>query len=106
MHDKLVSDIEDLKSRRETIKAKAAVARTQEMVSGYTSGSDKAESVIEAFNRREEKVDRQLDTADAMTELSEEPVDDAAELEAKYADAASDAAVDDALAKLKAEMGL
>ena len=106
MHDKLVSDIEDLKSRRETIKAKAAVARTQEMVSGYTSGSDKAESVIEAFNRMEEKVDRQLDTADAMTELSEEPVDDAAELEAKYADAASDAAVDDALAKLKAEMGL
>ena len=37
MHDKLVSDIEDLKSRRETIKAKMAVAKTQEKVAGYTS---------------------------------------------------------------------
>ena len=106
MHDKLVSDIEDLKARRETIKAKAAVARTQEMVGGFTSGSDKAESVIEAFNRMEAKVDRELDTADAMAELNEKPVDDAAALEAKYADAADDAAVDDALAKLKADMGL
>ena len=106
MHDKLVSDIEDLKARRETIKAKAAVARTQEMVGGFTSGSDKAESVIEAFNRMEAKVDRELDTADAMAELNEKPADDAAALEAKYADAADDAAVDDALAKLKADMGL
>lgn len=106
MHDKLVSDIEDLKARRETIKAKAAVARTQEMVSGYTSGSDKAESAIEAFNRMEAKVDRDLDAANAMAELSEEPVDEAAALKAKYADAADDAAVEDALAKLKADMGL
>ena len=106
MHDKLVGDIEDLKARRETIKAKAAVARTQEMVGGFTSGSDKAESAIEAFNRMEAKVDRELDTADAMAELNEKPVDDAAALEAKYADAADDAAVDDALAKLKADMGL
>ena len=106
MHDKLVGDIEDLKARRETIKAKAAVARTQEMVGGFTSGSDKAESAIEAFNRMEAKVDRELDTADAMAELNEKPVDDAAALEAKYADADDDAAVDDALAKLKADMGL
>ena len=106
MHDKLVSDIEDLKARREAIKAKAAVARTQEKVSGYTSGSDRAESALEAFDRMEAKVDRQLDTADAMAELSEQPVDEAAALEAKYAAASDDAAVDDALAKLKAEMGL
>lgn len=106
MHDKLVGDIEDLKARRETIKAKAAVARTQEMVGGYTSGSDKAESAIEAFNRMEAKVDRDLDAANAMAELNQAPVDEAAALEAKYADAADDAAVDDALAKLKADMGL
>lgn len=106
MHDKLVSDIEDLKSRRETIKAKMAVAKTQEKVAGFTSGADKAESAIEAFNRMEEKADRALDTSDAMAELNEEPVDDAAALEAKYADVASDAAVDDELARLKAEMGL
>ena len=106
MHDKLVSDIEDLKSRRETIKAKMAVAKTQEKVAGYTSGADKAESAIEAFNRMEEKADRMLDTADAMAELNTEPVDDAETLAEKYAGAANDAAVDDELARLKAEMGL
>ena len=106
MHDKLVSDIEDLKSRRETIKAKMAVAETQQKVAGFTSGSDKAESAIEAFNRMEEKADRMLDTANAMSELNTEPVDDAAALEAKYASAATDAAVEDDLARLKAEMGL
>ncbi len=106
MHDKLVSDIENLKSRRETIKAKMAVAETQEKVAGFTSGADKAESAIEAFNRMEEKADRALDTADAMAELNAEPADDAAALEAKYADAVNDAAVEDDLARLKAEMGL
>ncbi|WP_075278805.1 PspA/IM30 family protein [Thermophilibacter provencensis] len=106
MHDKLVSDIEDLKGRRETIKAKMAVAKTQEKVAGYTSGSDKAESAIEAFNRMEEKADRMLDTADAIAELNTEPVDDAEALAQKYAGATDDAAVDDELARLKAEMGL
>lgn len=106
MHDKLVSDIEDLKQRRETIKAKMAVAKTQEKVAGYSAGADKAEGAIEAFNRMEAKADRMLDTADAMAELNEEPVDEVAALEAKYADATSDAAVDDELARLKAEMGL
>ena len=106
MHDKLVSDIENLKSRRETIKAKMAVAETQEKVAGFTSGADKAESAIEAFNRMEEKADRALDTADAMAELNAEPADDAAALEAKYADAVNDSAVEDDLARLKAEMGL
>lgn len=106
IHDKLVSDIEDLKSRRETIKAKMAVAKTQEKVAGFTSGADKAENAIEAFNRMEEKADRMLDTADAMAELSTEPVDDAETLAEKYSGAANSAAVDDELARLKAEMGL
>ena len=106
MHDKLVSDIENLKSRRETIKAKVAVAKTQEKVTGFTSGSDRAESAIEAFDRMEAKADRMLDTADAMAELNEEPADEVADLEKKYASAVNDAAVDDDLARLKAEMGL
>ena len=106
MHDKLVSDIEDLKSRRESIKAKMAVAETQEKVAGFTSGADKAESAIEAFNRMEEKADRALDTSDAMAELNEEPIDEVAALEEKYSSVADDAAVDEELARLKAEMGL
>ena len=106
MHDKLVSDIENLKSRRETIKAKVAVAKTQEKVAGFTSGSDRAESAIAAFDRMEAKADRMLDTADAMAELNENPTDDIADLEQKYSSVADSAAVDDELARLKAEMGL
>lgn len=106
MHDKLVGDIENLKSRRETIKAKVAVAKTQERVAGFTSGSDRAESAIAAFDRMEAKADRMLDTADAMAELNEEPVDEVAALEEKYASVTDDAAIEDELARLKAEMGL
>lgn len=106
MHDKLVSDIEDLKSRRETIKAKTAVARTQERVAGYASSTEKAESAMRSFNRMEEKADRMLDTADAMTELNATPVDDAEALAEKYGSVASDASVDDELERLKEEMGL
>lgn len=106
MHDKLVSDIEDLKSRRETIKAKTAVARTQERVAGYVSSTEKAESAMRSFNRMEEKADRMLDTADAMTELNATPVDDAEALAEKYGSVTSDASVDDELERLKEEMGL
>lgn len=47
-----------------------------------------------------------LDRSNALSELNAKPVDDAAALEAKYAAAGNDAAVDDELARLKAEMGL
>lgn len=106
MHDKLVGDIENLKSRRETIKAKAAVAKTQEQVNSFTSGADKAAGAIDAFNRMEEKVDKELDTANAMEELNKQPVDEAAELEEKYKAAGNTAAVDADLARLKSELGL
>ena len=106
MHDKLVSDIEQLKSRRESIKAKSAVAKTQSMVNEMTSGTDKAAGAIDAFNRMEAKVDKQLDTAESMAELNEQPADGVEALASKYAGAANSAAVDDELAKLKAEMGL
>ena len=64
------------------------------------------DKLVSAFDRMERKADQMLDQANAMSELNAAPVDDAAALEAKYASAAGDAAVDDALAKLKAEMGL
>ena len=105
MHDKLVSDIEQLKARRESIKAKSAVAKTQTMVNELASGTDKAAGAIDAFNRMETKVDKQLDTAESLAELNEKP-DDVETLEAKYAGIADSAAVDEELAKLKAEMGL
>ena len=86
MHDKLVEDIGTLNARREMIKAKVAVAKTQQKVNEFSSSADKA--------------------ASAMAELNGQPKDEAAELEKKYAQAGASSAVDEELARLKAEMGL
>ena len=106
MHDKLVSDIENLSTRREAIKAKVAVAKTQDKVNDLTSVGDKAEGAMSAFARMEAKADAMLDRADAMTELNQRPSDAAEELEAKYVAAGQSAAVDDELNRLKKEMGI
>ena len=70
MHDKLVGDIEELKRRRETIKAKVAVAKTQSKLNEFSSGSEKAADAISAFERMEEKADRMLDREAALAELN------------------------------------
>ena len=53
MHDKLVNDINELDSRRDTIKAKMKVAKAQQTVNKMTSGMGKAESSLSAFDRME-----------------------------------------------------
>ena len=106
MHDKLVNDIETLRGRREAIKAKVAVAKTQDQVNKVSSAGDSAAAAMSAFDRMEAKADEMLDRSNAMTELNADPTDPAADLERKYAEAGSTAAVDEELAKLKEEMGL
>ena len=106
MHDKLVSDIETLRGRREAIKAKVAVAKTQDQVNKVSSAGDSAAAAMSAFDRMEAKADEMLDRSNAMSELNAEPEDAAADLEKKYVEAGSTAAVDDELARMKAEMGL
>ena len=106
MHDKLVNDIETLRGRREAIKAKVAVAKTQDQVNKVSSAGDGAAAAMSAFDRMEAKADEMLDRSNAMTELNADPTDPAADLERKYAEAGSTAAVDEELAKLKEEMGL
>ena len=88
------------------IKAKVAVAKTQEKVNKLGASADKAAGAMSAFERMEQKADQMLDKANAMAELNTAPVDEAAALEAKYAADAGNAAVEDELAKLKAEMGM
>lgn len=105
MHDKLVENIEELKRRREAIKAKVAVARTQGKLNEIGAASDKAEDAMSAFQRMEEKADRMLQRETAMAELNAAPTDEAAALEEKYSGAGA-TAVDDELAKMKAELGL
>ena len=106
MHDKLVSDIETLNARKEGIKAKVAVAKTQDKVTKLTSAGDRAANAMGAFDRMEAKADAMLDRSEAMAELNEKPVDKASELEAKYVEAGKTEAVDDDIARLKTELGL
>ncbi len=106
MHDKLVSDINDLNARREAIKAKVAVAKTQDTVNKVTSGTDKAAGAMNAFDRMEAKADAMLDQSNAMEELNKQPVDEAAALADKYSAAGKSASVDDELEQMKKELGL
>ncbi len=107
MHDKLQGDIKTLQDRRDTIKAKMSTAKAQEKINKMVSGSTDAADSIAAFDKWEKKADMAIDKANAMTELSmkEDSVED---LAAKY-DAqveASNPAVDDELAAMKAKLGL
>ena len=105
MHDKLTNDITTLEARRANVKAKVAVAKTQEKINKINSSMDTASSSMQAFERMEAKADRMLDEANAMSELNEKPMDAAAEAEKRYS-GVNDQSVDDELAKMKAEMGL
>ena len=106
MHDKLVKDINALNARRQTIKAKAAVAKTQERINKLGSSSGKVEGAMGAFERMEEKVNRQLDMATAKAELDSQPFDEALALEEKYRGVNIDSSVCDEMAALKAQLGL
>ena len=105
MHDKLVNDINDLKQRRNNIKATMAVAETQKQVNRATEAYSGASGSIAGFERMEEKAQRMLDEIMAAAELSEKPADSAEELAEKY-EKGNSASVDDELNRLKAEMGL
>ena len=109
MHDKLVNDISDLRARKETIKAKVAVAKAkaQERLNSIGSSVTGANNSMAAFSKMEAKANKMLDEANAMAELNQSQEDsDIDNLAAKYDSAPQDAAVDDELAALKAKMGL
>ena len=102
MHDKLVGDIAELDARKDMIKGKIAVAKTQERINKMGSSVASANNSIASFEKYEEMADKALDKANAMAELnrssSEQSIKD---LTAKYA---SDVSVDDELAALKASL--
>ncbi len=103
MHDHLTQEIQDMYARRDAIKAKLAVAKTQEKINEISSSVDKTKAGMSEFERMEAKVDNMLDTANAMAELNaaEGSVND---LMKKY-DEAPSVEVEDELAALKARMG-
>ena len=107
IHSKMESDIASLKSKRDMLKAKARVAETQRKMNQTVSGLESAGSNMAAFDRMEEKVNKMLDEADAMSELnSQSAEDDVDALMKKYDTGNQSSAVDDELAALKAEMGM
>ena len=55
MHDKLVKDINELNARRDAIKAKVKVAKTQEKMNKMMSGMPDASGSMPAFDRMEAK---------------------------------------------------
>lgn len=103
MHDKLTQDIEDLESRKSAIKAKVSAAKAQEHMNKMVSGVDTSASLA-AFDRMEAKANKMLDAAEAEAELNS-GTDTASDLVDAYS-SGSHTAVDDELARMKAEMGL
>lgn len=106
LHDKLAKDITTLNNRRLAIKAKVAVAKTQEKVSKLGASADKLEGSMGAFKRMEDRADQMLDTANARAELDSQPLDEAQALEEKYKTVDVNASVEDELAALKKKLGV
>lgn len=102
MHDKLVSDINELEARKDMIKGKLAVAKTQERINKMSSSVASANNSIASFEKYEEMADKALDKANAMAELNRSSTDKSIEdLAKKYT---SDISVDEELAALKASL--
>lgn len=102
MHDKLVEDINELESRKDMIKGKLAVAKTQERINKMGSSVVNANNSMASFQKYEEMADKALDKANAMAELNRSSSDQSIEdLTKKYA---TNTSVDDELAALKANL--
>lgn len=107
MHDKLESDISEMKNKRDMLKAKVKVAETQKKINEMGAGFESAGNNMAAFDRMEDKVNRMLDEADAIGELNKSASgNDIDDLASKYDTAGTSSGVDDELAALKAEMGM
>ena len=103
MHQKLVSDISQLNTRRDAIKAKIAVAKTQQTINKIGASVEGAAENLSAFDKMEAKANKMLDEANAMAELNKQS-DSLDDIARKY-ESMSTPEVDDELAALKAKMG-
>jgi phage shock protein A len=79
MHDKLQSDMSELDSRANVLKAKLSVTKAQEKINQFSSSSG-----VSDFDRMEEKVNMALYKAEAMAELNAPPNDDLDQLMKQY----------------------
>lgn len=84
MHDKLVADIKEIEARKDMIKGKLSVAKTQEKINKISSSVGSANSKISTFDKMEEKANKALDKANAMAELNSSSKDQMKDLKEKY----------------------
>jgi len=105
MHDKLVRDISGLNNRKDSIKAKIAVAKTQDKINKIGSSKTGVSDNMSAFDKIEAKADKMLDEANAMAELNaSSQKDNVDDLMNKY-DKPADTSLEDELAALKSKLG-
>lgn len=104
LHDKLTEQLQQVAERKAAIRAKAAMVKSQQKANEMRT--DLGGSSMAAFDALEEKLNRKLDEAEAMTQLNQKQ-DTVSDLMAKYdADkSAKDSAVAEELAALKAKLG-
>lgn len=102
MHDKLVEDINQLEARKDMVKAKLAVAKTQERINQIGSSVASANNSMASFQKYEDLANKALDKANAMAELNRNPAKETInDLTKKYS---SDTSIEDELAALKASL--
>ena len=101
MHDKLTADVKQLESRRDMIKGKLSVAKTQERINKMGSSVSSANNSIGSFERYEDIANKALDKANAMAELNRSTSQSVEDLTKKYD---IDNSVEDELAALKASL--
>ncbi len=104
MHDKLVSDINELESRKDMIKGKLAVAKTQDRINKMTSSVASANNSMASFNKYEEMANKAIDKANAMAELNKSSADNSIKDLTKKYSSESNASVDAELEALKASL--
>lgn len=104
LHDKLTEQLQQVAERKAAIRAKAAMVKSQQKANEMRT--DLGGSSMAAFDALEEKLNRKMDEAEAMTQLNQKQ-DTVSDLMAKYdADkSAKDSAVAEELAALKAKLG-
>ncbi|WP_313134911.1 PspA/IM30 family protein [Anaerocolumna sp.] len=104
MHDKLISDINELESRKDMIKGKLAVAKTQDRINKMTSSVASANNSMASFNKYEEMANKAIDKANAMAELNKSSADNSIKDLTKKYSSESNASIDSELEALKASL--
>src|SRR5699024_2876598 len=96
--------IDEMEAKRSSIKAKMAVAKTQQKINEMGASVKNAAGSLSEFERMEQKADQMLDRANAMASLNAQDQD--ASLEALMSQYDSpQTEVEDELAALKKKLG-